>query len=68
MKKLLTTLVVLAVASLAFGQKQHPCLLLTPDGVAEMRAALGTNADFDASVAEVIAEATPTRNTKTITM
>ncbi len=57
MKKLLTTLVALAVASLAFGQKQHPCLLLTPDGVAEMRAALGTNADFDASVAEVIAEA-----------
>lgn len=45
------------VATLAFGQKQHPCLLLTPEGVAEMRAALGTNEGFDASVAEVLAEA-----------
>ena len=57
MKKLIGTLAALALTALAFGQKQHPCLLLTPEGVAEMRAALGTNADFDASVAEVFAEA-----------
>lgn len=57
MKKLLLTLTTLVVATLAFGQKQHPCLLLTPEGVAEIRAALGTNAGFDASVAEVLTEA-----------
>lgn len=57
MKKFLLTFTALVITTLAFGQPKHPCLLLTPDGVEEMRGALGKNQMFDSSVAEVLAEA-----------
>ncbi|MGM9762820.1 MAG: heparinase II/III family protein [Candidatus Cryptobacteroides sp.] len=47
----------LLVSAVAYGGVQHPTLLLTKDGVKEMKASLGTVPQFDKAVDELIAEA-----------
>ncbi len=55
MKRILTVLVVFC--SLVATAAEHPILLLTKEGVKEMRAAMGTVPQFDASVEALFAEA-----------
>ena len=55
MKRILFTLCALGFAVVAAAE--HPSLLLTPQGVAEMRAAAGTIEAFDAAIARTLAGA-----------
>lgn len=57
MKRILIILSLLSAMSSGLSASEHPTLLLTGDGVAEMKASLGTVPQFDKAVADLIAEA-----------
>ncbi len=54
---IVTTCLAAALQTAGMAAQKHPSLLLTPQGVAEIRAGRGTNAAFDATLATFEAEA-----------